>query len=114
MDIDMATAYETIKNGLSLFRDAISVAKGAKDLLPTGSDKETVEKSLEAAERASKLAETQIAQALGYHLCKCTFPPQVMLSKGYKGSQEHFQCPSCKKTWPPPPIDIPYPRYGAP
>lgn len=114
MDVDFSTAFEAIKNSLSLFRDAITVVKGAKDLMPVGTDKETVEKSLMAAERAGHLAEAQIAQALGYRLCRCTFPPQIMLSHGDDRSQERFQCPKCNKSWPPPQIDFPKRRYGAP
>lgn len=114
MDVDVGSAYEMLRNGLTLFKDAISIAKGAKDLLPSGKEKDTVEKTLEAAERTTKLAEAQIAQALGYHLCLCTFPPQIMLSKGYKNDNERFECPICKKGWPPPEIPLEYPNHGAP
>jgi hypothetical protein len=112
MDIDMASAYEALKSGLGLFKDAISIAKGAKDLLPSGKEKDTVEKSLEAAERATQLAEAQMAHALGYHLCQCTFPPQIMLSRGYKDDSERFECPRCKKGWPPPEIPLNYDNRG--
>lgn len=30
MDIDMGSAYEALKSGLALFKDAITVAKGPK------------------------------------------------------------------------------------
>ncbi len=43
-----------------------------------------------------------IAQALRYEICRCTFPPQIMLSQGYRENREHFQCPRCGNTWPPP------------
>jgi hypothetical protein len=112
MDVDMASAYEALKSGLGLFKDAISIAKGAKDLLPSGKEKDTIAQSLEAAERATQLAEAQIAQALGYHLCQCTFPPQIMLSKGYQGYGERFECPKCRKGWPPPEEPIHYPDQG--
>ena len=112
MDLDIGSAYVALKSGLGLFKDAISVAKGAKDLLPSGGQKDAIEKSLDAAERATQLAEAQIAQALGYHLCQCTFPPQIMLSTGYKGDSERFECPKCKKGWPPPEIPISYPDHG--
>ncbi len=113
MEVDIGSAYEMLKNGLALFRDAISIAKGAKDLLPSGEKKDTVGKSLEAAESATKLAEAQIAKALGFRLCQCTFPPQIMLSKGYRGESERFECPSCKKGWPPPEISVEHSNHGA-
>ena len=115
MDLDLDSAYEAQKSGLALFKDAISIAKGAKDLLPSGKDKDTIEQSLDEAERATRLAEARIARALGYRLCQCTFPPQIMLSKGYRNYSEHFECPQCRKGWPPPevPVDpIDYPDRG--
>ncbi|GEM77006.1 hypothetical protein [Vibrio sagamiensis] len=44
------------------------------------------------------MAEAQIAQALGYQLCKCTFPPQIMLSVGYRDFEEAFECKLCGKS----------------
>lgn len=81
---EIDSAMESLKNGVSLFSEAIGLAKKTKDLLPEPKDKETIEKSLNAASKAADLAEAQIAQALGYNLCKCSFPPQIMLSNGYK------------------------------
>jgi len=93
---------EQIKVGLSLFSEAVGLAKKTKDLLPESKDKDVISQSLESADKAAKLAEVQVAQALGYQLCKCTFPPQVMLSKGYKVQnyhhEEEFVCASCGKS----------------
>ena len=60
-----------------------------------------IEAALERAERDAQLAEVQIARALGYKLCECTSPPQIMLSIGYIGTQERFRCSQCEKVWPP-------------
>ncbi len=92
---------EALKGAFSLLGSAIGLAKKAKELLPDGAEKKSVEQSLVEAERQSKLAEAQIAQALGYELCRCTFPPQPMLSLGYREQIEYYQCPKCKKIWPP-------------
>jgi hypothetical protein len=93
---------EAIKSAFGLLGSAIGLAKKAKDLLPDGAEKKSVEQSLEAAERSSKLAEAQIAQALGHRLCQCTFPPQIMLKTGSSRAHgDHFQCPN-GHTWPPP------------
>ncbi|WP_444890630.1 hypothetical protein [Microbulbifer sp. DLAB2-AA] len=91
-------AMESVKVGLSLLSDAIGLAKKTKDALPNSKDKDLIDKGLNEAEKASKLAEAQIAQALGYNLCKCTFPPQIMLSAGYKENIEDFRCPKCSKS----------------
>lgn len=99
---DINSAMESVKLGLSLFSDAVGLAKKTKDALPDSKNKDTIEKSLNEAGKAAKLAEAQIAQALGYKLCKCEFPPLVMLSTGYKetrqGYIENYVCPSCSKS----------------
>ncbi len=109
---EIAEAMGSVKIGLSLFGQAIGLAKQTKDLLPESQDKEAIARSLDEADKAAKMAEAQIAQALGYELCKCTFPPQIMLSNGYKetnySQQEEFVCPLCKKSSIPPPApDLP-------
>jgi hypothetical protein len=99
---DMTVAMAGVKSGISLLSDAIGLVRKTKDLLPESQDKEAIEQSLAQADNASKLAEAQIAQALGYTLCKCTFPPQIMLSSGYKlknySHREEYICPTCSKS----------------
>lgn len=99
---EITSAMESVRVGVSLLGESIGLIKKTKELLPEGKEKEAIEKSLIEADKASKLAETQIAQALGYRLCQCTFPPQIMLSKGYKELSHHheeeFLCPRCNKS----------------
>lgn len=85
-----------------MLTSALSLVREAKELLPDNDKKKSMEDKLDAAEKATKTAEAQIAQSLGYQLCKCTFPPQIMLSAGYRENREEFRCPACEKTWPPP------------
>ena len=88
MDFD----FETLTKGFRSLGDVIRILKEAKDLLPKRR-REPVEKKLEEVEQTAKLAEAQIAQGLGYEICRCTFPPQIMLSIG-----EQEQCPKCRRT----------------
>jgi len=111
---DITEAMDSVKLGLSLFSDAIGLANSVKNTLPESKEKDSIEKSLFEADKAAKLAEAQIANALGYTLCQCTFPPQIMLSKGYKDTnyrhKEEFVCPKCEKSSIPPPdkpINVP-------
>lgn len=96
---DVKVAFDALKIGLGLFRDAIGLAKDVKSSLPEGEKKRTIDASLEKAELSSRLAEVQVAQALGYSLCKCTFPPQIMLSQGMRPTMyleaECIKCPKC-------------------
>lgn len=103
----MPINFDDLKIGLDMFKTAIGIAKDAKDLLPDGEQKKTLVSSLDTAERTTGIAEAQIAKGLGYDLCKCTFPPQIMLSIGYQGSIERYQCPNCKQIIPNlQPIDV--------
>ena len=98
---DVAAALPAIKTGFDLVRSALGMAKDVKDVLPEGDTKETVAKTLIEAEKAVGIAEAQVAQALGYKLCQCTFPPQIMLSKGiHDRGVEIFKCPACDKQSP--------------
>ena len=77
---------------LGIAKTAIDIGKEAKNLLPDGREKERIENQLASTERELAIAEATSAKELGYDLCKCTFPPQVMLYKKEKGVTE---CPSC-------------------
>lgn len=77
--------------GLGLAKSAVEVLKSVKDLLPDSAKKQAVEQSLRLAEQAFRIAESQAAEELGYHLCDCTWPPQIALRQ-CNGSR---RCPSC-------------------
>ena len=92
------TAIDGVRTGIDLLRSIFGLVRDAKDALPESGKKEAITRSLEEAERQLRLAEAQVARALGYMLCQCTFPPQIMLSIGlHKYGVERFQCPHCKK-----------------
>ncbi|KAA0226938.1 hypothetical protein EDS67_18665 [candidate division KSB1 bacterium] len=93
MDITGLTA------AIELGSKAISIFKKAKDLLPDSPDKEAVDKGFAEAEQAFRLAEAKAAKELGYQLCRCTWPPQIMLSIGHEEYGEKFQCPKCRRIW---------------
>jgi hypothetical protein len=100
---------ESFKNAIELGAKALGLAKGIKDLLPNSPEKEAASQTLEEAENAFRIAEAQAAQELDYHLCKCTWPPQITLSIGYgdDGYTEQFKCPECGMIWPGHEPDLP-------
>jgi hypothetical protein len=86
--------------------DAVRAAIGAvKDVRSLGggteSQQKAVDQAIEQAETATKLAEAEIGKALGYELCKCEFPPTLMLTVGYhkeRGGRPKgpvYECPKC-------------------
>jgi len=100
--MDIISAFTT---GATLLKECIGFLKGAKELFPSGSEKATVEMKIAEAEKTLQLAEVQTAKLLDYPLCKCDFPPKIMLNAGNSTVQgmesvEVFKCPSCEKVTP--------------
>lgn len=85
---------EEIKTGLESVATAIQILKAGAKLLPNDQQQQT-EQQISSAERQLRLAESQIAQGLDYDLCRCTFPPQIML---YNRQENANICPSCGNT----------------
>jgi hypothetical protein len=85
-------------------KDVLEIAKSAIGLVPKSRDDETIQHRLVDAEKALRASEAEFAKALGYKLCQCTFPPQIMLSQGYHHSHnvELFRCDRCGKQHPSP------------
>lgn len=91
-------ALAGIKSGMDTIRSVLALVKDTTDTLPDGTRKTAITESLETAEREIRLSEVQIASALGYRLCRCTFPPQIMLGVGQNSrGHERRQCPGCKR-----------------
>ncbi len=86
-------------------KELLDILKTLGGLLPKGQKHDELQRRLVDADKALRASEVQLAKALGYHLCQCTFPPQIMLSKGYHpvhGRDELFVCPTCNRQEPPP------------
>lgn len=96
----VVSALASIKSGMDTIRSALKLFKGAADALPDNARKAAIAESLQQAEREIRLGETQIALALDYHLYRCTFPPQIMVSVSHAHDQQAFQCPGRKKLEP--------------
>ena len=79
--------------GLGIAKGAVELLNSAKDLLPDSPKKEAAAQSLRLAEQTFRIAETQAAEELGYHLCRCTWPPQIALRE-LSGAQ---RCPACQR-----------------
>ena len=75
---------KTFSDGISLLGSVVSTVKSVIDILPKREKEEASQKLLEVEEKL-QIAEAQIAKGLGYELCKCTWPPQIMLHAGVEG-----------------------------
>jgi hypothetical protein len=99
-------AGTALKTMFDAVRSAIGIAKDARAIKQTSpDDQQAFDNAIDRAEQAASLAQAQVAQLLGYQLCRCTFPPAVMLTVGtFNGRAAHIpkgavhQCPSCGLT----------------
>ena len=98
MDVD------ALIKGVGFFNSALTALKQAINLLPDNPTKADATTALERAEQEFELAQAEAAKRLGYHLCRCTFPPQIMLFTGEEGC---YKCPKCGYEKKPPPPAIP-------
>jgi len=91
-----------VKAGFDAFRSAIAGLREIRTLV-SGSDDQNkvVDEALDHAIRTAAVAEAEVAKALGYELCKCQFPPTIMLTVGYHSERPPtlkgpvFECPKC-------------------
>ena len=104
MEFDISEALNQFKSAFDLLRSAVGLVSDVTKALPDGSEKEAATKSLLEAAKAAQIAEASVAQALGYELCKCAFPPTPMLRIGYRilrgaarKTEFVYECPKCKQ-----------------
>ena len=73
-------------------RSAINEFKGIRDKLPAGKQRDEINEKIKRAENLLSRADAELAQKLGFELCKCAFPPKIML---WDESQSASICRSC-------------------
>jgi hypothetical protein len=77
---------------LAAAKSLLDIFKGIRSELPKESEVEKVQKKIEEAESALKNSEAVLAKKLGFRLCKCSFPPQIML---WHAAERSHVCPAC-------------------
>jgi hypothetical protein len=86
--------FDTLRSAIGLLKDMRASSAGSEE------QHKLVDEALEQAAAATKIAEAQVAKALGYELCKCDFPPTPMRTVGYHirgltDSNPIYECPKC-------------------
>lgn len=91
---------EAFTKGLTTLKEAIALVHSANNQLPAGEPRKAIQQKIEEAERAIQVGHAAMGQSLGFQLCHCTWPPQVMASSHYSSETkvEQFTCPNCEKT----------------
>ena len=83
---------EFIQPSLTAIKSVLSIVKEGKSLATEPSEVKELRSQLENLEENLKQCESEMAKRLGHELCKCTFPPQIMLFVKESNSDV---CPSC-------------------
>jgi hypothetical protein len=97
----VAKGAAAIKTSIDAFKGAVGLMREVKDALPPSKETETVGRALDEAEQTATIAEAQLAQALGYELCRSHFPPVIMLDVGFYTDRQTgkpmsvFECAAC-------------------
>jgi hypothetical protein len=91
-----------MKAAVDSMRSAIEMVKELRTLGGiTADEQKAIDNALALATSNTAIAEAEMAHALGYELCKCSFPPTPMLTVGYlgRGPKEMlgpvYECPKC-------------------
>ena len=95
---NLLQVLEAFTKGLTVLKEAIGLVHSANDQLPAGEPQKAIQQKVE--ERLIQLGHAEMGQSLGFQLCHCTWPPQVMASTGYtqETQVEQFTCPNCGKS----------------
>ena len=83
---------DSIQEWLETGRLALQVMREALPFLPDGSKKEELQSKIANATDALKRSDAALAKNLGYQLCRCKFPPEIML---WDKEKESDICPIC-------------------
>lgn len=97
--MELLKIAEAYTKGMAAVQCALDGLKAARDKLPEGEDKETVVKKIEEVEHAILHAKAEMGESMGYVLCQCTWPAQVMVLVGSseEGKRDLLKCPNCGK-----------------
>jgi hypothetical protein len=83
---------------LTAAKTALDLFKGIRADLPKGPKADKAQAEIAKAEQALKLSEAELAKGLGFRVCRCEFPPPIML---WKENERASICPKCGHRYPP-------------
>ena len=84
---------------LTAAKTALDIVRGVRSELPKGPRADEAQRQIEKAELALKITEVELAKGLAYKLCRCRFPPTIML---WSAPERTNICSVCDDRNPPP------------
>ena len=93
----MGLSMNSVKEWGEAVQTFLRLGQAAVEKLPEGPARDEARAALERAREQSLLAEVQLANSIGYKLCKRHRPAEIMLSIGREArwNIERFKCPTC-------------------
>lgn len=88
--------FKMISEGIGMVRSVVEIIKTILTILPT-KERHEAALMLQKAEERLGVSEAKVAEGIGYQLCRCTWPPQIMLYAGDAEYGEKSRCPVCKR-----------------
>jgi hypothetical protein len=87
--------------GAAAFKSIFDGLRTRSDSQPSQKEGELIDAALDKANKATAIAEAEVAKALGFELCKCEFPPVPMLTVGTHSGRAGkngavYECPKFK------------------
>jgi hypothetical protein len=88
-------AFDAFKSAVGMVREIRKATGGSPE------QAKALDAALDHAVSAAAIAEAEVAKALGYELCKCQFPPTIMVTVGHKSARHKnavgpvYECPKC-------------------
>jgi hypothetical protein len=80
-----------IRDFVTASKAAVDLLKSAYALLPKGTEREEIQNKVKMAEDILARSDAKLARDLGYTLCQCTFPPQIMR---WNEKKQAMYCPN--------------------
>jgi hypothetical protein len=89
--------FQDLAQYVHFSKETLDLLRAAGGLLPKSEKRAEAEQKIAAAEDALKRADAALAQKLGFQLCRCTYPPQIML---WHEREKVMKCPNpdCGRT----------------
>lgn len=83
--------FKDLSEFMSAGKSALDLLKAAYGVLPKGVERDKIEAEIKRAEDLLSRSDAKLAKDLGYKICQCTFPPQVML---WRENDKAWVCPN--------------------
>lgn len=87
----MPVTGQEVLQTIAMVKSTLDLLKSARDLLPVNKQRNDLQGAIDKAEISLQELQAENAKSLGYSLCKCTYPPNIML---WRESEKAHVCPN--------------------